>query len=120
MSILIPQSLKPERIQIEFADLNGWSLIKELNPETRQNEPVGFYTIFELVDYLEACELVAELGVLADKACATPDIDIRDNLVYVTCGTRDRGLFIEDFDFAQAVDRELGNGQRHTLSLRDW
>ncbi len=115
----LPQSLKAERIQIYFANLVGWVLLKEWNPETRQDEPYGFWTAFELVDHLEACELVAELGVLADKWCATPDIDVRGNLVYVTCGSEYEGLFIEDFDFAKAVDDEIGHYQRQT-SLRDW
>lgn len=119
MSIVIPQSLKPERIQIFFRDLVGWSLLWEFNPETRQDEPDGFWTAFEMADHFEACERVAELGHLADKTCAAPDIDVRDNVVYVTCGTRDRGLYVEDFEFAKAVDREIGTFQRHT-SLRDW
>jgi pterin-4a-carbinolamine dehydratase len=112
MSIVIPQSLKPERIQFYFEKLVGWVLLEEFNPETRRDEPTGFWTVFEMADHLDACELVAELGALADNWCAVPDIDIRDNLVYVTCGTRDRGLYIEDFDFAMAVDLEIGNGQR--------
>ncbi len=117
MNIL--ESLKPERIQIYFAQLAGWSMIWEWNPETRQDEPTGFWTAFELFDFLEACELVHELGVLADKCCATPNIEVLGNIVFVTCGWSKDGLLVEDFEFAKAVDREIGSGQRQT-SLRDW
>ena len=110
----LPESLKPERIQFHFAELDGWSLVLEWNPDTRRQEPTSFWTAFELADHLEACELVAQIGVLADTWCATPDIEVRGNIVFVTCGSPERGLFVEDFDFAKAVDREIGHGQRQT------
>ncbi len=62
MNIAKPKSLKPERIQFYFLELMGWSLIMDWNPETRQDEPTGFWTAFELVDFREACELVAEMA----------------------------------------------------------
>ncbi len=113
----LPASLKAERIQIYFAQLIGWVLNWELNRETGQQEPTSFWTAFELVDHLEACELVAELGKLADKACAAPAIDVRGNIVFVTCGSPKDGLFAEDFEFASAVDLEIGIGQRQQSLL---
>ncbi len=115
----LPDWLKPERIQRLFDQLVEWILVYEWNPETRRDEPTSIWTAYELADHLEACELVAELGMLADKWCATPDFDVRGNIVFVTCGPANDGLVIEDFDFASAVDREIGTGQRQT-SLRDW
>ncbi len=115
----ILKSLKAERVQFLFLKLVGWVLSTEWNPETRQDEPGGIWTAFELVDHLEACELVHELGVLADKWCSTPDIDVRGNIVFVTFGSSNEGMFIEDFKFAMAVDREIGTGQRQT-SLTNW
>ena len=119
MTIDQPESLKPERIQIYFLELVGWILLTEWNPETRRDEPWGFWTAFELTDHLEACELVHELGVLADKWGSMPGLEVRGNLVFVSCGWLKDGVFIEDFDFAKAVDHEIGHGQRQT-SLRDW
>ncbi len=113
----LPKSLKAERIQIYFAQLIGWVLNWELNRETGQQEPTSFWTAFELVDHLEACELVAELGKLADKACAAPAIDVRGNIVFVTCGTLKDGLYVEDCDVARDIDREIGLGQRQTTRL---
>ncbi len=110
MNIL--EELKAERVQFYFAQLVGWALIWDWNRETRQYEPTGFWTAFELADHLEACELVPELGILADKWCSTPDIQVLGNVVFVTCGSAKDGLFVEDFDFARDVDREIGNGQR--------
>ncbi len=115
----ILKSLKPERIQIFFQDLTGWVLEKEWNPETRQDEPVGIWTAFELADHLEACELVHELGVLADNWGSTPDVDVRDNYVFVSIGSSTRPMVIEDFDFAKAVDREIGDLQR-AKALLTW
>ncbi len=108
----LPQSLKAERIQVYFAQLIGWVLDWEPNRETGEREPSHFWTAFEMADHLEACELVAELGKLADKACAAPAIDVRGNIVFVTCGSPKDGLFAEDFEFATAVDLEIGIGQR--------
>lgn len=113
------QGLKVERIQFHFLELVGWILIQDWNLETRQDEPTGIWTAFEMADHLEACELVMELGVLADIHSATPDLDVRGNVVFVTCGSMKDGLFIEDFDFAKAVDREIGTLQRQT-SLLGW
>ncbi len=110
----ILKGLKPERIQFYFLELVGWAIIKEWNPETRQEEPVGIWTAFELADHLEACELVHELGVLADISGSTPDLDVRDNYVFVNLGSSTQDMFIEDFDFAKAVDREIGTVQRQT------
>ncbi len=115
---IVPESLKAERVQILFKHLVGWVLNWGLNPETLEDEATGFWTAFELHDHLEACELVLELGKLADRTCATPDLDVRGNIVFVTCGTEKDGVFIEDFDFAMAVDREIGTGQRQRSLIR--
>ena len=111
------EPLEPEHIRTELEALESWGLLEHFNRETRRNEPVGFWTSFEMADHLEACELVLELGMLADVACAAPDVDVRDNRVLVTCGTRYRGVSIEDFDFAKAVDREIGVGPRRAADL---
>ncbi len=107
-----PLTLKAERVQFYFEMLVGWILLKGWNPETRQDEPYGIWTVFEMEDHLDACELVATLGHLADNWGATPAIDVRKNLVYLSCGSEYDGLTVEDFDFARAVDREIGTFQR--------
>ncbi len=104
--------MKPECIQIRFEPLNGWILVKERNRETGKEEPASIWTAFELSDHLEACELVVEIGVLADLNCSTPEIEVRGNIVFVTAKSAEEGLIEEDFDFAEAVDREIGAGQR--------
>ncbi len=114
-----PKTLKAERVQFYFEKLLGWILLKEWNPETREDEPYGFWTVFEMEDHLDACEMVVTLGHLADDWGASPALDVRNNLVYVTCGSVYDGLTIEDCDFARAVDREIGTFQRQK-SLLDW
>ncbi len=109
--------LKAERVQVRFDLLKGWVLIKERNPETGKEEPTRIWTAFEMADHLEACELVVEIGRLADKACATPEIDVRQNVVFVTATTPKVGLTEEDFDFAEAIDREIGTFQRSKTLL---
>ncbi len=109
--------MKPERIQFRYDPLRGWVLVKERNVETGKEEPTAIWTAFEMTDHLEACELVPELGRLADKACATPQIDVRQNVVFVTATTPRVGLTEEDFDFAEAVDREIGHFQRASSLL---
>ncbi len=111
--------MKPERIQDLVDELEGWILLTEWNRHRREYEITGIWTAFELADHLEACELVPELGALADNWCSTPNIEILGNIVFVTCGSSKAGLIEEDFDFARAVDRELGTGQRQT-SLLGW
>ena len=104
--------MKPERTQDRFKRLEGWELIPKGSQNlTGEEEPKALWTAFELADHQEACEMVPELGRLADRTCATPDIDVRRNIVFVTVSTGD-SLTDEDFDFAEAVDREIGDGQR--------
>ena len=109
--------MKPERIQIRFDPLQGWVLVKERNPESGKEEPTRMWTAFEMADHLEACELVVEIGRIADRYCATPEIDVRQNVVFVTATTPKVGLTDEDFDFAEAVDREIGAFQRSRTLL---
>ncbi len=109
--------MKPERIQFRFYPLQGWVLVKERNRETGKEEPTSIWTAFELSDHLEACELVGEIGVLADLNCSTPEIDVRGNIVFVTVKSTKDGLIEEDFDFAEAVDREIGTFQRQKTLL---
>ncbi len=109
--------MKPERIQDRFVQLDGWVLIEELNRKTGNNEITGIWTAFELADHLEACELVAEIGIHADNWCSTPNIEVLGNVVFVTAGSPKHGLIEEDFDFAAAIDRELGTGQRQSTLL---
>jgi len=104
--------MKPERIQDRFTILDGWVLIEEWCREQREYVITGFWTAFELADHLEACELVAEIGAIADVWCSTPEIEVLGNLVFVTVGSSKDGLIEEDFDFAEAIDRELGPAQR--------
>ncbi len=110
--------MKPERIQYRFTFLDGWVLIEEWNPEQRRYEVTGIWTAFELSDHLESCEHVLVLGKLADAWCATPDIDVRGNIVFVTLGSSKEGLTEEDFDFAETVDKELGYSSRQTALLK--
>ncbi len=110
--------MKPERIQYRFTFLDGWVLIEEWNPVTRRYEIKGIWTAFELSDHLEACEHVLDLGKLADTWCSTPDIDVRGNIVFVTLGSSKEGLKEEDFDLAEAIDKELGFSIRHTALLK--
>ena len=109
--------MKPERIQFRYTLLDGWVLIEEWNPHTRRYEIIGIWTAFELADHLEACEHVAAIGALADIWCSTPAIEVLGNAVFVTCGTSRDGLTEEDFDFAEAVDKELGPSLRQKPPL---
>ncbi len=111
--------MKPERIQFCYDELDGWILLTEWNPITREYEVTGIWTAFELADHLEACEHVAVIGAIADTWCSTPNIEVLGNIVFVTCGTSKDGLIEEDFDFAKAIDDELGTAQRQK-SLLGW
>ncbi len=108
--------MKAERVQFRFSPLEGWVLEKApsqtLGLRGQKEEPEALWTVFEMADHLEACELVRELGQIADRTCACPEIDVRLNLVFVRVHTPEKGLTEEDFDFAEAVDREIGNGQK--------
>lgn len=107
--------MKIERVQYRFGKLDGWVLAKEASPTIVGEEvPKAIWTAFEMADHLEACELVAHIGEIADQHCVCPDIDVRQNIVFVTVKTADLGLIEEDFDFAEAIDCEIGNGQRAT------
>lgn len=100
--------MKPERIQDRFVILDGWELLTERHSRAFGEErPKAIWTAFELADHYEACELVPELGRIADACCVQPQIDVRLNIVFVTVDLTEEG-----FDFAEAVDRELGHGQR--------
>lgn len=112
-----PLTLKAERVQFYFDTLLGWILLMEWNPETREDEPYGIWTAFEMIDHLDACELVLELGHLADDWGVTPSIEVHKNYVFVTCGSEMDGLTVEDFQFAEAVDREIGTFQRQNTLL---
>ncbi len=109
--------MKPERIQFRFSLLVGWILLTKWIQETAREEPDTIWTAFEMSDHLEACELVLIIGRIADRTCATPDIDVRGNIVFVTCGSSKEGLTNEDFDFAEAIDKELGTAQRQPALL---
>ena len=109
--------MKPERVQIRFMPLDGWVQQMEASQGlVGQEEPVGIWTAFELADHLEACELVREIGEIADINCVAPEIDVRGNVLFVTAKT-DGVLTEADFDFAEAIDRELGTGQRQKTLL---
>ena len=103
--------MKPERIQFRFSLLDGWVLDKE-SQAFGEEVPTAIWTAFELADHLEACELVHQIGQIADQHCVCPEIDVRQNLVFLRVTTPGVGLTDEDFDFAEAVDIEIGNGQR--------
>ncbi len=111
--------MKVERIQFRFDPLKGWVLVKERSRETGKEEPTSIWTAFELSDHLEACELVREIGVLADLYCSIPEIEVRGNIVFVTAKSSKEGLIEEDFDFAEKVDREIGTGQRQKTLLNE-
>lgn len=103
--------MKIERVQFDLSKLKGW--VTEAAPRSmKEEDPEAIWTAFELGDHLEACELVVELGVLADRYCCCPEIDVRRNIVFVRATTEGVGITQEDFDFALAVDRELGTGLR--------
>ena len=109
--------MKPERIQIRFDPLQGWVLVTERCPETGKEVATSMWTAFEMADHLEACERVLEIGRIADRCCVTPELDVRQNIVFVTATTPKVGLTEEDFDFAEAVDREIGTFQRSRTLL---
>ncbi len=105
------QGMKAERVQDRFAPLDGWELV--MRPSRRypgKEVPHYIWTAFELADHYEACELVGYIGEIADVNSVWPEIDVRGNLVYLTVKTPRVGLTERDFDFAEAIDRELGNG----------
>ncbi len=110
--------MKPSVVQ-GVAQLEGWVLEKEPNASGfGEEEPSAIWTAYELADHREACEMVREIGDIADVCCVAPEIDIRRNLLYVTA-TTDGGLTEEDVVFAQAMDREIGNGQKQKTLLGD-
>ena len=109
--------LRRKRGQLRFDLLQGWLPTTEWNEETGQEEPTGIWTAFEMSDHLEACELVREIGRLADAACASPEIDVRQNVVLVTATTPRMGLTEDDFDFALSIDREIGTFRRSKTLL---
>jgi len=105
------QGMKAERVQERFAPLDGWELV--MRPSRRypgKEVPHYIWTCFEMADHYEACELVGYVGELADVNSVRPEIDVRGNLVYLTARTPKVGLTERDFDFAESIDRELGNG----------
>jgi len=103
--------MKAERVQFRYDDLEGWVLENEALTFGRE-EPKALWTAFELADHLEACELVQQLGQIADQHCCCPEIDVRQNMVFVRVTTPGVGLTEEDFNFAEAVDLEIGSGQK--------
>ena len=105
------EGLKAERVQERFAPLDGWELVHRPSRRSPGKEvPHYIWTAFELADHYEACELVGYLGEVADVNSVRPEIDVRGHVVFLTVKTPKVGLIERDFDFAEAVDRELGNG----------
>ena len=97
--------MKTERVQFRASLLDGWVLLMQaVQGLIGKEEPVAIWTAYDLADHLEACELVPQIGQVADKACVAPEIDVRGNVVFVTAKT-DGGLTEADFDFAEALDR---------------
>jgi len=109
--------MKAERTQIRYDRLEGWVLDKET--QTLGKEEEALWTVFELADHLEACELVHQLGQIAHQHGASPELDVRRNLVFVRVTTPGVGLTEEDFDFAEAVDLEIGSGQKAAGMMED-
>ena len=110
--------MKPSVVQ-GVDQLEGWVLGKVPNASGfGEEEPAVLWTVDELADHREACEMVREIGEIADVCCVAPEIDIRRNLLYVTVGRED-GLIQEDVDFALTMDREIGNGPKQKTLLGD-
>ena len=105
--------LKAERVQYRYSFLEGWVLVDDTSQGVfaREEEPY-LWTAYELTDHLEACELVAQVGHLADRFCVAPELDVRRNYLFVTLGKEPGGLTEEDFDFAEALDEEIGPRQK--------
>ncbi len=108
--------MEPQRIRFRFDMLQGWVLDwvrgKETSRTFAKEAPKAIWTVFELADFFEACELVHQIGRIADQHCSNPEIDLRGNLVLARVTTPGVGLTEEDFNFAQAVDLEIGDGQK--------
>ena len=106
--------MKAERVQYRYSFLVGWVLVdadgqRLLSGEKK--EPF-IWTAFELADHLEACEMVPRIGRIAARFCVRPELDVRQNYLFVTVGKRPGGLTDADFDFAEAVDEEIGPLQK--------
>ena len=108
--------MKPSVVQgVRRLESNGWLLEKEvphMGLVGGEEEPVAIWTAYELEDHLEACERVLELGYLADLCCACPEIEVRQRFVVVRVATPGVGITIEDIDFAETVDFEIGHAQK--------
>lgn len=101
--------MKAERVQFRYDLLEGWVLITSTQ-RSRKAKPTGIWTALEMADHLEACELVPLIGKIADQHCVQPEVDVRRNYVFITAGNPKDGLSEADFDFAEAIDREIGPG----------
>ncbi len=106
--------MKAERVQYRYSFLEGWVLVDDNNNQgvfAREEKPY-IWTALELADHLEACELVTQIGQIADRHCVAPQLDVRRNYVFVTVGREPEGLTDADFDFAEAIDEEIGPRQK--------
>ena len=106
--------MKAERVQFRYSRLDGWVLVGEGGKGVSAGEEKPYlWTAYELADHLEACELVAQVGNLADRFCVAPQLDVRRNYLFVTLGReRPEGLIEADFDFAEELDEEVGPRQK--------
>ena len=105
------EGMKAERVQDRFTPLDGWELIMRPSQTIRgEEEPDALWTAFEAADHFEACELVGQIGEIADVYCVRPQIDVRGHVVFLTAKTPKFGIAERDFDFAEAIDCELGRG----------
>ena len=106
------EGLKAERVQYRYSFLYGWVLVDERGQGVFEGKEKPFiWTAYELADHLEACELVAQIGKIADRFCVAPELDVRRNYLFVTVG-KEEGLTDADFDFAEALDDEVGPRQK--------
>ena len=101
--------MKAERVQFRYSFLEGWVLVADTSQGLAPSEKPHIWTAYELADHLEACEMVPEIGMIADRHCVAPQLDVRRNVLFVTLGKDNpEGLTEADFDFAEALDHEVG------------
>ncbi len=101
--------MKAERVQFRYSFLEGWVLVDDTSNGLVAGEQPHIWTAYEMADHLEACELVPEIGMIADRHCIAPQLDVRRNVLFVTLGKDSpEGLTEADFDFAEEIDEEIG------------
>ena len=96
--VRLMEKLTPEHIEEKLAELPDWSLNGEALQRTVRFD-----------DFAGAMRFVQRIAELAERWRHYPDIMVRYDKVTLTVSTRGASALTEkDFEFARAVDADLG------------